>query len=151
MESAIRRSPRIPLTSQIFIDADRLLSILEKLRASLPEELRQARYLTQENHRILREAHEKAESIVAEATLQAQQKVQESEIHRIAKEEAQEIHLRAKSAAREMREGVESYAKDVLTGLEVELERLANIIRNGKEKLEKSGQAPEELFKEIAV
>lgn len=150
LEAAVRRSVRIPLTSQILIDGDRILSILEKLRTSLPEEIRQARYLTQENHRILREAHEKAESIIATANEQAQQKLQESAIVSAAKEVAEEIHARAKIAAKDTREGVESYARDVLTGLEAELERLAAIVKNGRIKLDKAGQSPNEIFAEIA-
>lgn len=162
LESVIRKCARIPLTSQIFIDADRLLSILEKFRTSLPEELRQAHYLTQENHRILREAHEKGEAIVAEAAREAQAKVQESEITRMAQEHAEELiaHARveakevrdnADAYAKEMREGLEAYARDVLGGLETELERLASIVHNNKGKLERTGQPPVALFKQIAV
>lgn len=88
---------------------------------------------------------------MAEAVREAQRKAEESEIVKIAREEALEMQAQAKLAAHEMREGVEGYAKDVLAGLEMELERLADIVRNGKEKLESTGQAPEELFRQLAI
>lgn len=172
LESILRRSIRIPLTSFVTIDADRVLAILEKIRASFPEEIKQARYLTQENHRILKEAHVKAEALISDANQKAEAIIQEanfeaeailvraraeaeervstSEILRMANEQAEEITLRAEMSARETREGVDHYSRDVLSGLESELERLTSIVKNGKLKFEKpSAMEPDRFYTEI--
>ena len=148
VEVAIRNSLHIPLTGLAVIDGDRVLSILERVRNTLPEELKQARYLTQENQRIIREAQEKADAILAEAEEEAARRVAESEILKVAREQAEELTRRAKRTAREMREEAEAYARDVLAGLECELDRLASIVRNGKSKLERT---PEEAEAETRV
>lgn len=148
VEVAIRNALHIPLTGLAVIDGDRVLSILEKVRNTLPEELKQARYLTQENQRIIREAQEKADAILAEAEEEAARRVAESEILKVAREQAEELTRRAKRTAKEMREEAEAYARDVLAGLESELDRLAAIVRNGKSKLERT---PEEAAAETRM
>lgn len=142
LEAILRRSLRIPLTGIILIDGERLLSILERVRISLPEELRQARYLTQENHRILREAQTKAEAIVATASEEAARRVEQSDIMKIAREQAEELNRRANQQAVEMREGVQAYARGILGALESELDRLTAVVRQSASKLEKTTSAP---------
>jgi cell division septum initiation protein DivIVA len=151
IELALRNSFRIPFTGLALVDVERLLSTIEKLRHSFPEEVKQARYLTQENKRIIQEAQEKAEAILAEAEQTVEKKIAESEILRIARERADEMIKRAKQVALEIQDGASEYAKGVLSGLEAELERLTAVVRNAKQRLnhravaESRGNSAQEL------
>jgi vacuolar-type H+-ATPase subunit H len=153
IESAVRNAFHIPFTGLAILDADRLLAIIERVRSMLPEELKQARYLTQENQRIIREAQEKAEAILEEAEQKAAQKVAENEITRRAEEQAKLLLEKARQKALEIRQSAEAYAHDILQGLQGELERLASIVGNGKVKLEKDRETAraDEIEKELVV
>ncbi|MBI2266922.1 MAG: ATPase [Armatimonadetes bacterium] len=135
MEHTIKRSFRIPLLNLVFVEAETLLNLLEKMRSSLPEEMKQARWVSKENQRILQEAQEKANEILKEAREKANQLATDSEIVHLAREKAAEITREARETARLVRIGADDYAKEVLSGIENELGRILSIIQRSREKL----------------
>lgn len=140
METAVRKSPRIPLTNQIMIDSEKLLGILEKMRTSLPEEMKQARWVNKENQRILAEAQAKGENIINEAKAEAARLVATSEIVRQAKEQAARVTEEAKELAQAMKKQADDYAKGVLSGIESELSRITALVGKAKEQMQTSEQ-----------
>lgn len=135
MESAIRKSPRVPLTSQVIMDSEKLLGILEKLRAGLPEEMKQARWVNKENQRILADAQAKAETIIMEAKDEALRLVSNSEIVRQAKDQAAKITEEAVISAKALRTQADEYAKGVLIAMEAELTRILVLVGKAKEQM----------------
>lgn len=110
LEQIIRSNLHIPLTGLVFMDGEKVLAALEKVRASLPEELKHAQFLTQENQRILRESQEKAELLLKEAEEKAKKIAQEADergkaIQKTAEERADAmIKLAEEQAARKISE-----------------------------------------------
>ena len=141
METAVRKSPRVPLTNYIMIDCEKLLGILEKMRISLPEEMKQARWVNKENQRILAEAQAKGENIINEAKAEAVRLVSTNEIVRQAKEQAARVTEEAKELAQAMKKQADDYAKGVLSGIESELNRITALVAKAKEQMQTQEQA----------
>ncbi len=153
LESLVAEGLRIPLTGRAVIDEREFMDIIDQLRASLPEELRQARRITQERERLLAEGRAEAERIVNMAQEQAAFLLQDTELSKSAERRAQMIVADAQRQAAELleqaraqaealtseaarqaeeaRSGADAYARDVLSNLEHELNRHLVIVRKG--------------------
>lgn len=131
------------------LDHDEFFVLVNRIRASLPEDVKRASSVTRERDRILETAREEANHIVEksraeagrileEARLQAQRLVDQSEIVLMAKEQARQIVASAQEDARQIRRGADEYARDVLNHLESMLSKAIGTIQRGREKLEES-------------
>lgn len=135
LEELVENSPKIPLTRRVLIDEDRLLDYLDRMRASLPEEVRQAKWLLQEREKVLMDSKKEALRIMEEARKELDKRADESEIVRQAKAVADEVVQKAEAVAREIKQGARNYADDILSGLEEELDKLITQVRNGRAEL----------------
>ncbi len=137
---------------------DDLTMTIEKIRASMPREMKDAASLTRETdrimaeaeeesraiqdqaieqaQRILAEAEEKAKSIVATAKGQQEQMISEDEILRIAKAQSEEIRSEAEKLSRDMRRGADKYAADVHHTLENDVGRVLAAVEKGRHEIE---------------
>ena len=114
---------------------DELIEFVEHLRQSLPDDIQQARWLTKERHRYLKEAEEEARKITEQTKTYASQLVDEHEISKEAEEKAQELLAQAQKTAREIRAGANEYAEGVLGRLEEYLTAALTSIHQGREVL----------------
>jgi len=142
LEELVENSPKIPLTRRILIDEEKLLDYLDRMRASLPEEVRQAKWLLQEREKVLVDSKKEAMRIIEEAQRQVDRRAEESEIVRQARAMAEEVVQKAESVAREIKQGAREYADEILGGLEEELSKLITQIRSGRAELR--GLKPQE-------
>ncbi|AEG14838.1 hypothetical protein Desku_1255 [Desulfofundulus kuznetsovii DSM 6115] len=135
MEEMIENSPRIPMTRRVMVDEDRLLDYLDRIRTTLPEELRQARWLLQEREKVLADTRKEAGRLLEDAQKQLEKRAEESEVVKKAQAMADEIVHKAEQVAREIKQGAREYADEILGGLEEELDKIMTQIRNGRAEL----------------
>ncbi len=120
---------------------------INKIRASLPDEVRRASRVAIDSDKIVSAAKEEAEVISEQATEEATRVVEEarqmatklidtSEINRLAKAQAQELISAAEAASRETRRGADEYAREVLASIENHLAKVMGTLQKGREKLE---------------
>lgn len=120
-----------------------------KIRASLPDEVKRATRITRDTEKVIDEAKQEAvvhtESARAEAaktvedaTKQAAKLTQESEIHKMATAQAKGIVSSAEETAHKTRLGADDYAMEILTKLESVVAETMGTIQRGREKLKKS-------------
>lgn len=121
--------------------------LTRKIRASLPDEVRRAKWVDRDSDRIVSAAKEEASMnieqaaqesnrIVEEARQMAAKLVDTSEINRLAKAQAQEIMANAEAAARDTRRGADEYAREVLSAIENHLAKVMGTLQKGRERLE---------------
>jgi hypothetical protein len=103
---------------------------------SVPDEVRQARRITEEASRISERAQEEADAIVARAQQQAAQMLEERELVRASQQRAAEIIDAAQNEAREIRRGADEYAAGVLIRLEGECIKALTSIKRGIDMLD---------------
>ena len=135
MEELIESSPRVPMTKRVLVDEDRLLDYLDRIRTSLPEELRQAKWVLQEREKVITDSKREALRIMEDAEKQLEKRADESEVVRKAQEVAREIETRAEQVAMQIKQGARDYADEILSGLEDEISKIIEEIRQGRMEL----------------
>jgi vacuolar-type H+-ATPase subunit H len=138
LETMLSKGWRIPFTSNVVIREDAFLDIIDQIRGSIPDEVKQAKRLGADRERILEQAHQEAERIVAMAHEQVDALASNQEVVRQAERRAQEISVQANQSAEIIRSDAEGYVVEVLGNLEEELLQLITTVRNGIHKLERA-------------
>lgn len=130
-----------------FVDLEEFFVMTNRIRASLPDEVKRASRVAtdsdkivgsarEEAARILEESREDADRMIAMASEEVSRLVDASEINRLATSQAREIVAAAEQTAREVRSGGDEYAKEVLNNLENFASRIVGTIQRGREKLD---------------
>ncbi|MDA8211703.1 MAG: ATPase [Clostridia bacterium] len=138
LEELVEESTKIPMTGKVLIDADELLDYVDRIRAVLPDEIKQAKWITREHQRIIADAEQEAKRLVVQTHEELTKQAEQSEIARQAQEYAEQLVGKAKTAAADIRTGASEYADDVLKSLETHLEKVALELRKGREELAKT-------------
>jgi cell division septum initiation protein DivIVA len=148
LDDLIHNARPVPLTDQVRVDREAIYEVLDEMRSTIPEEIKQARWIVKERQEMLAEAKREAERIMNEARERAAQLCSEQEIVKRAEREAAQIIEEARVREREVRLGAEDYADEVLGTLEVNLGKFLAAVQRGRERLQ--GRAPREESDEVA-
>jgi vacuolar-type H+-ATPase subunit H len=130
------------MTRSVMIDQGYALDLIDQLRMTIPEEIKNARRVNSEVDRLLEQAREEAEGILARAQEQATYLIEERELTRQAEEMSLEIIRQARVEGEGVRRGADDYAADVLAKLEVEVMRTLKSIRLGLDLLDERRSVP---------
>ena len=125
----------MPLSSSVMVSRDEVTSLLQAALESLPDELRQARWLLREREEFMAERTREAEALMDEVRAQAEHMVQRTEIVRQANSVAQRILDDANEEARALRHQAEDFVDTKLAGMEIVLDRLTRTVQAGRAKL----------------
>src|SRR6476661_1133206 len=136
LDQLVHEAKAVPLTDQVRIDREEIWEILDQMRATIPEEIKQARWIVKERQEMLGEAKREAERLINEAREQAAQLASQQEIVRLAERQAAELMAEARRREREVRLGAEDYADDILSTLEVNLGKFLAAVQRGREQLQ---------------
>jgi vacuolar-type H+-ATPase subunit H len=131
LETLLSKSWRLPFTSNVVIQEDAFLDIIDQMRISIPEEVKQARRVTAERERLLEQAQEEADRIVALAHEQAGSLADDHEIVKTAQAHADEVLERAQRSAENVKGDADTYVMETLSTLEEQLMMLLTTVRNG--------------------
>src|SRR5712691_2346810 len=107
LDDLVHNAKPVPLTDTVRVDKEEIYDILDQMRATIPEEIKQARWIVKERQEMLAEAKRQAEEIIEEA----------------------------RAREREIRLGAEDYADDILNTLEVNLSKFIAAVQRGRERL----------------
>jgi cell division septum initiation protein DivIVA len=144
LDDLVHNAKQVPLTDQVRVDKEEIYDILDQMRATIPEEIKQARWIVKERQEMLAEAKREAERIVKEARERQTQLVSQQEFTRQAGRAAEEIIEDARENERAIRLGAEDYADEILSTLEVNLEKFLSAVQRGRDRLAgREGEAAE--------
>ncbi len=136
LDDLVHNARAVPLTDQVRIDREAVYEILDQMRSTLPEEIKQARWIVKERQEMLAEAKREADRIVDEAKEKADRQASQQEVVKLAEKQASDLLDEARQREREVRLGAEDYADEVLGTLEVNLEKFTAAVRRGRERLQ---------------
>jgi vacuolar-type H+-ATPase subunit H len=139
LETLLSDSRRIG--GKLIVDAQRSWDLIDQMRISIPEEVKQAQRVNQERDRIIAQAKEEASRIVELARKDATKLTEEHPIVKQAKELAATIEARARRDADNMQREADGYVLDVLARLDEDLSRALVEVRNGIERLHHERQS----------
>jgi len=136
LESLINEAKRLPLTSGVIVNQEEFLKIIDQMRLTIPQEIREARRLKEEREEVIARAQAEAEKIVAEAKGEVDGLLAEERLLKAAKEESAKIIEQARHEAEKIRKGADEYAIEVLGQLQDQLIALQTTIQNGLDYLQ---------------
>ena len=67
LDALVRNARRVPLRSEVRVDKEELSDLLNELRETIPQELKEARWIIKERDEMLAAAEREAERILGEA------------------------------------------------------------------------------------
>src|SRR2546430_15276021 len=71
LDDLVHNAKAVPLTDQVRIDREEIYDILDQMRATIPEEIKQARWIVKERQGMLAEAKRETDRLLGEAREQA--------------------------------------------------------------------------------
>ena len=114
------------------IEREKVLDLIEEIRANLPKDLEQARAIVENRNEILSQAKKDAEAIKSAAEERARHMVAEDEIVLTSRQKANEIMATAEARAKELRRAANDYAEDTLRRLESVIEQALGETRESR-------------------
>lgn len=135
LENALNQGQRVPFTNKIMIDERECLDIVDQMRIVIPEEIKQARRVSQDRDRITGQAQEEAERIIARAHEQADRLMDEQGLLDRAREREREIIEAAENEGVTIREGADHYALQVLEDINRRLGTVLGEVQAGMDSL----------------
>ena len=135
LEELLDHSTRIPMTSRVIIDEDEYLRMIDQMRISVPQEIKNARQVEAERDAILAEAQVKAEKMIAAAQERAAVLAAEHSVLAQAETRAAEVLQEAYGQSAATRAEADAYALEVLEQLAEQLERFSRTVHNGMQML----------------
>ena len=121
LEDFVANSKRVPLSSSVMLNEAEFYDLLDDVRSTLPNELKQARIVSREKERILADAQRKEDEALAKAQKQADVLVQDTEILKQAQVEREHMIDEAQEVARKIVYDAEDWADRIFGELEAML------------------------------
>jgi cell division septum initiation protein DivIVA len=140
LHDLVRNAKHVPLRGEVRVDKEKLDGLLDQMRAMIPEEVKEARWIVKEREEMLAAAEREAERILGDAHERHTQLVVEHHLTGEAELAREDIIENARAEEREIRLGAEDYADEILSTLEINLSKFIAAIRRGRERL----QGPDE-------
>src|ERR1700743_3654992 len=134
-DNLIHNAQPVPLTDQVRVDKEEIYDILDQMRATIPEEIKQARWIVKERQEMLPEAKREHKRIVREARDRQERLISDEEVTKQAERAAEDIIEDARTREREIRLGAEDYADEILNTLEVNLSEVIAAVQRGRDRL----------------
>ncbi len=160
MEMMFLKGVPIPFTPWVFIHHEKVIHVLDKIRASIPGEIQEAHSIIKKRDDIFIDAQNKANQIISEARAEADKLLSESEVlqavqseaERIrngmiqdcerlrteAREESERVRSNAINEALQIREGADRYAESILVNLDNDLTQMHGIVKNAQQQLSRA-------------
>ena len=67
LDELVRNAKHVPLSREVRVDKEELSDLLDEMRATIPEEIKEARWIVKERQEMLASAEREAERILGEA------------------------------------------------------------------------------------
>lgn len=135
LEDILNNGTRVPFSSRVMVEEEDLLAVVDQLRLSLPQELKQARRVVQERQRIITDAQTQADTIVTTARSRAEYILTEQGLTNEAKVRSEEMLRRAKDNVKRVTGEVDVYALQMMTELESLLQDHLDRVQHAKSAL----------------
>jgi cell division septum initiation protein DivIVA len=136
LDDLVHNAKPIPLTDQVRVDKEGIYDLLDQIRATIPDEIKQARWIVKERQEMLAEAKSEAERIIKQARERQERLTSEDEVTKQAERAAEDTVKDARGREREILLGAEDYAEEILNTLEVNLSKFIAAVQRGRERLQ---------------
>ena len=131
LEALLTEGWRVPFTANVMVNENEFFEIIDQMRIRIPDALKQAQRIQQQQERIIAQAKEEANRIKAQARQEAEAALSQHEQVVVAQAKAEQILENARAKAEALRQDADQYALQMLRDLEVALDASLRQVRNG--------------------
>lgn len=124
LEDMVRDAKSMPLSSSALLNRDEMLEVIDELKSSLPDEIKQARWVVKDREELLAKARRDAEVMVEQARAEQLRLASHEAVVERANEESERILQQAENDARKLRLEAEDYVDAKLAQLENALQKI---------------------------
>ncbi|GHH86831.1 hypothetical protein GCM10017771_25490 [Streptomyces capitiformicae] len=142
--SVVSGARAMPMSASCVVNRAQLLSLLEEVRAALPDSLAQAQELIGDREHMVERARMEAERIIETAHAERGSLISDTEVARRSQNEADRILAEARQEAEEVRAEADDYVDSKLANFEVVLTKTLGSVGRGREKLLGTGPGVDE-------
>ena len=135
LQVLIEEAKAVPLSSSAVINREEMLELLAQLKEEVPDEIRQARWMSRDRDELLERARKEAERVIAEARESRDRLLSRTEIVHAAEREGERIIDEAKERAAKIRVEAEDYVDQKLAAFEILLNKTLATVARGREQL----------------
>ncbi len=147
LEDLFENAATVPLTGKTMVSREEVIAILKDMRLIMPDEVKQAQWITDERTKILEDAELEASRIqknaeqdsndlIAETHLRIEKMVQKDEITKLAEQKRQEIIAAANQQAAQIRQGAYGYADEIMQKIQGNIQKINESIEANRSELE---------------
>lgn len=124
LEEMVRDAKSMPLSSSALLNRDEVLELIEQMKDSLPDEIKQARWIVKDREELLAKARRDAEAMVEQAREEQLRLASHEAVVQRAQEEAERILQEASEDGRRLRLESEDYVDAKLAQFEGALQKI---------------------------
>jgi len=119
MDDTLEKAMQVPFSNKrSLVEVDKIRELVEEIRLSMPNEIKQAKKLVQDRKIIVDGAKAEADGIIKKAEERAKLLVSQQEITRLAQQRANEIMASAQQKSKELRSTTNEYIDSTLSKVE---------------------------------
>jgi cell division septum initiation protein DivIVA len=135
LEEMLAEAKPVPLSSSIMLNRAEIDGLVGEIRTAVPEEVKQARWVTKERADVLAKARADADALIEQAREERERLVASTEVVAAARKEADRIRAEAREDARRLRLEADDYVDAQLAKFEILLQKTLATIERGRENL----------------
>ena len=135
LEQAITTARSVPFSNNCMVDRAEMMVLISMIRDNLPAELKQAKWLLEQNRQLIAEARKEAEHMIRDAETRMASMIDENEITQQARLQASQTIEAANNSARQIRNGAIDYARKHLNDVEDRLTSMLVLIQKDMQNL----------------
>jgi hypothetical protein len=124
LEQIVRDAKSMPLSSSVLISRDEVLEMLHEMQESLPEEIKQARWVVRDREELLTKARAEGDRIIEQAHEDQRRMAMKDAVAKRAEEEAARLLQEADDTTVDMRREAEDYVDGKLAQFEIALRKI---------------------------
>src|SRR3982074_309330 len=129
LKELVEAGRSMPMSASVLVNREEFLELLEESIATLPQELRHARWLLKEREEFLSQARREADDIIEAGRVPAESGREPPRV-------AQSLVDDSEASGRQLRHEAEDYVDQKLAAFEVVLERTMHSVQKGRERLQ---------------
>ena len=124
LEQIVRDAKSMPLSSSVLISRDEVLEMVHEMQESLPEEIKQARWVVKDREELLAKARAEGDRIIEQAHEEQRRMGMKDAVAKRAQEESARMLQEAEDTTVGMRREAEDYVDAKLAQFEIALRKI---------------------------
>jgi len=135
LEACLTEAPLVPLSGQARVEPDEIFAILDRIRARLPVEAKDANRMLKQRDELLAETRRACERLLESGRARAAREASATAVDRLAERQAESVLVEARRTGRGLRREVDEWLDEILETLEANLDRFVDAARRGRHRM----------------